>query len=48
MVQEEVWKCEGILKIKENDNTEIVCLLSEVFVTHTSSVKKIKASNYCK
>lgn len=40
MVQEEVGKYAGFLKIKQSNNTEMICLLSEVFVTHSGVVKK--------
>lgn len=41
MVQEEVGKYAGFLKIKQSNSTEMICLLSEVFVTHSGSLKKI-------
>lgn len=40
MVQEEVGKYAGFLKIKQSNNTEMICLLSEVFVTHSGVIKK--------
>ena len=41
MVQEEVGKYAGFLKIKQSNNTEMICLLSEVFVSHSGVIKKI-------
>ena len=40
MVQEEVGKYAGFLKIKQSNNTEMICLLLEVFVTHSGVIKK--------